>query len=335
MGMYNDVLCDYFNLRKAYQKAHRGKTDDSRIIEFDKDVNRNLRKLQRLLINKEWKKIFRYYRFNIHRPKERVVDALEFEGRIVQHVLCDNILKPYFDKRLVNTNCACRENKGTLFALNRLKKDILKISRKNQNFYTLKIDIKKYFPSIDREILKNKLSSFPEEEIKELLFFIVDNAPDGKGLPIGNQTSQWFALIYLNEFDRIIKEKFSICYHVRYMDDIIVLSESKQQLQTLLKYLQNYADKKLKLKFNGKTQIAPISKSVDFLGWKFRINSKLILTVSNEKRQQRKSKLKEIRKLLEKRKINFENYLMRLFSMKVNLNFGNTFNFKRRNKILC
>lgn len=333
--MYKDILCNIFNLREAYQKAHRGKGNDKRVIEFDKDVNWNLRKLQEQLANKNWKTIFRYYRFKIYQPKERIVDALEFEGRIVQHVLCDNILKPYFDKRLVNSNCACRQDKGTLFALNMLKKQIQKITFQNEECWALKIDIKKYFPSINRDILKSILSSFPDKEIKELLYYIIDNSPDEQGLPIGNQTSQWFALLYLNEFDRIIKEQYQMKCHVRYMDDIIILSKDKKQLQELFKYLREYAERQLKLKFNGKSQIQPLCKSVDFLGWKFHVSpsKRLILTLANDKRRQRKIKIRTIKKQLEKGIIDLDNYNMRIQSMKVNLSFGNTYKFQQINKI--
>lgn len=333
--MYNEIMCNFDNIYKAYKIAHRGKSDDKEVIEFDKNKMYNLNKILKYLRNKEWDKIFVYYRFKLYVPKERVVDALTFEGRIVQHILCDNILKPYFEPKLIKENSACREDKGTLYALKLCKGNLVKFLKHNENGYCLKMDVKKYFPSIDRTILKDLIKDFPDFEIKELLFYIIDNSPEENGLPIGNQTSQWFALYYLNKVDRIIKEKYRIKFYVRYMDDLVIIHESKDYLKRLLVELKDFAKSNLKLEFNKKTQIFPLHKGISFLGWKFYFtkNHKIKVRVDTSKRKLRQHNLKKIRRKFTLKMLSKEDYETALTSMIVNLKFGDTYYYLRSLKM--
>lgn len=335
--MYKEILCNMENLREAYRLAHRSKTNSKSVIEFDENKSYNLNLLLKKLKNKEWDKIFVYYRFKIFEPKERIVDALTFEGRIVQHVLCDKILKPYFEPRLVKENCACRINKGTDFALKLTKQGLVKHLKKNNDGYVLKMDVKKYFPSIDRQVLKDKLKKFPDKEVLELIYWIIDNAPEENGLPIGNQTSQWFALYYLNDIDRIIKEKYKIKFYVRYMDDLIIVHSDKDYLIELLKELKRTAKNQLKLVFNGKTQIVPLHKGVTFLGWKFQYAEmdKIVMRIDSSKKHFRISKIKEIQKLYKTKRIDIIKYSERIMSVRVNLERGDTYLFRQKHKVFA
>lgn len=229
-------------------------------------------------------------------PKEREIQALSFADRVFQHLLCDTILRPYFEPRLIYDNVACRQGKGRHFALKRLEKFFHDHYKKcGANGYILKFDIRKYFPSIDHEVLKEKLSSFPDEEVKKLLYLIIDSyaADTEKGLPMGNQSSQWFALYYLDRLDRLIKEKLRIKGYVRYMDDGVLIHESKEYLQECLRQMQKLVAEE-KLEFNQKTQIFPVSQGVDFLGWHFYMTDtgKALrrLRTSNKKRFKRRLK---------------------------------------------
>lgn len=328
--MYQEILCNFDNLREAYRLAHQGKTDAADVIEFDKNKFYNLNKLLKKLQNKEWSSIFRYYRFIITEPKERVVDAMLFEGRIVQHVLCDKILRPYFEARLVKENCACRQNKGTDYAVNLVKQGIVKYLKTHPDGWVLKMDVKKYFPSIDRVVLKNMLAKFSDGEIVELLHFIVDNAPDENGMPIGNQTSQWFALYYLDTIDRIIKEKYQIRVYARYMDDLVIIDENKEKLKRLWTELSEVAQTKLKLQFNSKTQLSPLHKGVSFLGWRI-IPTKshgVYMKLENGKRKMRVDKINEIWW-----DDDTESRTSRLRSVEANLDKGNTYLFQKRHGV--
>lgn len=328
--MYQEILCNFDNLREAYRLAHQGKTNAADVIEFDKNKFYNLNKLLKKLQNKEWSSIFRYYRFIITEPKERVVDAMLFEGRIVQHVLCDKILRPYFEATLVKENCACRQNKGTDYAVNLVKQGIVKYLKTHPDGWVLKMDVKKYFPSIDRVVLKTMLAKFPDNEIVELLHFIVDNAPDENGMPIGNQTSQWFALYYLDTIDRIIKEKYRIKVYARYMDDLVIIDENKEKLKRLWTELSEVAQTKLKLQFNSKTQLSPLHKGVSFLGWRI-IPTKshgVYMKLENGKRKMRVDKINEIWW-----DDDTESRASRLRSVEANLDKGNTYLFQKRHGV--
>lgn len=289
-----EILCDFNNIYKAYKKAHRGKSNDRKVIEFDKNKMYNLHKIQELMKNKQWDKLFIYYRFIISKPKRRVVDALEFEGRIIQHVLCDEILKPYFEPRLIKENTACRESKGTEYAIQLAKDNFRKAKLKYGNdLYIMKADIHKYFPSISKIKLKSLLSNFPDEEIKALLCFIIDTGPEDVGIPIGNQSSQWFALYYLDKIDRIAKEKFGCKYYVRYMDDMITFG-SKEELKRIREE-QSKVLISFGLEFNSKTQIYPSKAGVCFLGWKlYKNDNKIVRTLDPHKKKQKKDKIQNI-----------------------------------------
>ena len=335
--MYKEIMCNFHNLYKAYKLAHAGKANDLEVIEFDKNKMHNLNKLLNQLKRKKWDEIFKYYRFKLTEPKERIVDALTFEGRIVQHVLCDNILRPYFEPRLIKENCACRKNKGTNYASNLVKQHMVKFLKTHNDGYCLKMDVHHYFPSMDREVLKGLLMKFPDKEVRNFLFWIIDHSPESNGLPIGNQTSQWFALYYLNQVDRIIKEKYRIKYYTRYMDDLIIIHEDKKYLEKLLNELTIFAKDKLKLEFNGKTQISPLHRGISFLGWKLyytKDTHKIIKRIDSSKKKFRNKTIKRLKNKYNKGYINNLKYYATAYSFIVNLKKGNTYQYRKHVKAI-
>lgn len=230
----------------------------------------------------------------IYDPKKREIQASYFRDRVVQHSLCDNILAPYFENRLVYDCAACRKEKGTHFAMRRLSEFMRRFYKDHgTNGCFLKCDVRKYFDSVDHEVLKQRLAIFPDDRVRELLYMIIDshNKGEGKGLPLGNQTSQWFALYYLDPVDRLIKEKYRIKYYSRYMDDLVLIHDDKEYLKEVLAGIREYAEKRLNLEFNEKTQVFPLSQGVDYLGWHFYLSDtgKAIrkLRASNKRRFKR------------------------------------------------
>ena len=288
-------LTEFENIYRAYRQSAKEKHHKNEVIQYETNLHMQLWYLQERLKNREYQPSG-YHKFMIYDPKEREIQALSFADRVFQHLLCDTILRPYFEPRLIYDNAACRQGKGTHFALKRLEKFFHDHYKKcGANGYILKFDIRKYFPSIDHEVLKEKLSGFPDEEVKKLLYLIIDSyvADAGKGLPMGNQSSQWFALYYLDRLDRLIKEKLRIKGYVRYMDDGVLIHESKEYLQECLRQMQKLVAEE-KLEFNQKTQIFPVSQGVDFLGWHFYMTDtgKVLrrLRTSNKKRFKRRLK---------------------------------------------
>lgn len=319
---------------EAYKKASRGKRCEDDVIRFELDLSRNLWSIIEQLEDRTYR-VGRYKKFMIFDPKEREIQALSFRDRVVQHSLCDNILMPFFENRLIYDNCACRVGKGTHFAMDRLTGFLAEHYKKHgTKGYILKYDIRHYFDSVDHEVLKRMLRKIPDDDVRALLYMIIDSYSgdeEGKrGIPIGNQTSQWFALYYLDPMDRLIKEKLRIKHYVRYMDDGILVHESKEILQQARKAMEEMA-RTLKLEFNKKTQIFPISQGVDFLGFRFYLtgSGKIIrrLRTSNKKRWKRRlRKFKEAYRTGEK---TLDDIMLSMKSYRGHLSHGHTYKLQK------
>lgn len=324
-----EIMYDFDNIREAYRLARRCKANSKDVSEFDVNRVYNLRTLQKRLKEKRWDEIFNYYRFYICEPKLRKVDALKFDGRVAQHVLCDNIIRPYMEPRLVKENAACRKDKGTDYARNLVKQGLVKFLKHHDTGYVLKIDIKKFFDSIDHDVLKSMLSDFPDKEVLEFIYYIIDHVPEPVGLPLGNQTSQWMALFYLNPLDRIIKEKYGIKVYTRYMDDFIAIHESKELLRSLHADLKQYAQEKLKLQFNDKTQITPLHKGFSFLGWKYQVTKTggVRLYIEKGKAKEKRRKLRVLAKEYENGLVDDDKMIERLVAHQAHLKKGCTYFF--------
>ena len=269
-----DDIFTFENLYEAYKKCRQSKQHKNEVIRFEINLAHNLQKLVDT-ISKNTYKINGYKTFIITDPKKRNVEALSFKDRMVNKCLCDVALSKRIERKLIFDNCACREGKGTLFARNRLVKflhDEFYRNNKSNDFYFLKVDIAKYFPSINHHVLIWQLKDcgFSKEELK----FIWDIIKAGEymnkkeGLPLGNQSSQWFALLYLNKVDRFIKEDLRIKGYIRYMDDMILLHNDKKYLQECLMKIRKICNSELKLLLNEpKTQIGQVKNGIDFLGF--------------------------------------------------------------------
>ncbi len=296
-----EMLTSFSELLKSHKIARKSKRHKYATIDFENNLCANLTKLEQSL-NDGTYKVGKYKTFFIYEPKKREIQALGYKDRVVQHSLCDNFLIPYFEPRLIYANCACRKGKGTYFARQLLKKYYVEFHKKfGTRGYVLKCDIKKYFASIDHNILKNLLSKIPDKKTYELLCTIIDSYhKDTKmGLPIGNQVSQILGVVFLDKVDRIIKEQCKIKYYVRYMDDLVLISESKQTLVKCLEKIQN-ALNQLNLKLNDKTNISAITTNVEFLGaiYKMTKTGKVILRVRKQTRRRINNRVKTVCPLL-------------------------------------
>lgn len=219
-------LCNFENLYKAHLKARKGKRHTKEVIDFELNLSTNLIEIADQLKNQTYR-IQGYYQFNVYEPKKRTISALHYQDRVVQHCLCDEILEPILDRKLIYDNAACRKRKGTQFACNRVTEFLHRFIKENRYpEYFLRFDIRKFFDSIDHEVLKAKLKKIIfDPRLLNFLYMIIDSyhTEPGKGLPMGNQTSQWFAIYYLDRFDRKIKEEQRMKYYVRYMDDGLIM----------------------------------------------------------------------------------------------------------------
>lgn len=259
-----DKFCSIENLQSADKNARRGKKLSTGVKLHDVNKVSNILKLHKALMNKSFK-TSKYHVFTIYDPKERDIYQLPYyPDRIVHHAVM-NILEPVWVKVFTTDTYACIKGRGIHGVVRKLKNDL---KDKTNTQYCLKIDIRKFYPSIDHLILKEILRrKIKDKNMLNLLDSIIDSAP---GVPIGNYLSQYFANLYLAYFDHWIKEVKREKYYYRYADDIIILSENKQHLHDLLIEIKQYFLIKLKLTLKNNYQVFPTQiRGIDFVGYRF------------------------------------------------------------------
>lgn len=267
-NLYHEIY-NIKNLILAYKKARKGKSKKEYVKDFDKDLPTNLKFLQEELQNQTYKPK-PLETFILRDPKTRKISRADFRDRVIHHALC-NIIEPIFEKIFIYDNCANRIHKGTLFALQRFETFQRKVTNNlTSEAYCLKADIKHYFPEIDLQILirivKKKIKCRKTINLIKLILSFSDKS---KGMPLGNLTSQFFANVYLSEFDYFVKHKLRAKYYIRYVDDFIILHESKIQLRIWKKEINYFLNNKLKIELHKeKSKIILLSKGVDFVGFR-------------------------------------------------------------------
>ncbi|MEA1910435.1 MAG: reverse transcriptase/maturase family protein [Spirochaetota bacterium] len=242
----------YQNFRLAWLKAIRGKRKKSSVLLFNRDVDSNLEKIKARFQseNPGWGN---YRSFTITDPKKRIITAAPFSERIMHHAIM-NILEPLFERKFIYHSYACRKGKGTHAAV------LQAFHLAKAGGYFLKLDVRKYFDSIDHIVLKSQLSRIlKDKKILHQLFLLIDSyhTLPGKGVPIGNLTSQYFANLYLSCLDHYILEQLKPTGYVRYMDDFVLWHADKQVLKTMFAsvevYSKNNLNLELKLPVFGRT----------------------------------------------------------------------------------
>jgi retron-type reverse transcriptase len=265
IGNIYSKIYDMENLLLADSIARKGKLKQPGVIEHDKNRDSNLLNLHCSLKDKTYK-TSNYTTFTIFEPKERIIFRLPYyPDRIVHHAVM-NILEPVFVSTFTTDTYSCIKTKGIHAAANALK---LALKDNEATQYCLKLDIKKFYPNVNHEILKNLLrKKIKDNDLLWLLDGIIDSAD---GLPIGNYLSQYFANFYLTYFDHWIKEQRKVKYYFRYADDIVILSDNKPWLHELLFDIKNYLSSNLKLDVKHNYQVFPVDdRGIDFVGYVFR-----------------------------------------------------------------
>ncbi len=257
-----DEISDFKRLRRCFYKASKSKFYRYSIIQFNHSLEENLLKISKELIDETYE--FGNYRcFYVLEPKKRLIESACFRDRVVHHSI-HQTLEPIFDDQFSSYSYACRTGRGNNRAALLMKKWITN----NQEKYFLKCDIKKFFPSIDREILVNIISkTILDEKLLRCLKKLIANAPN-HGIPIGNLTSQLFANIYLNELDQFVKRKLRVKKYIRYMDDFVMIADSLEEAHMLRDRVDEFISESLKLTLSPqKVLIAKCSEGMAFLGF--------------------------------------------------------------------
>lgn len=328
-----DYLLDFYKAENVYKIIKRNTKHKAKLLLFEKNYIANISLIIDVLKNKKYKH-GSYNIFIINERKLRLIMSEKLGDKIINHLVSYYVLFPILEPKLIDTNVAARKNKGTLYAINKLKIYINKLKTNYDSFYVLKVDITKFFYNIDHKVLLNLLKKdIKDPDLYNLIKEIVKSSENketrqalkkeieryrkkiiksnlnnkekerrinnlnkipisekGKGLPIGNLSSQILAIYYLNTLDHFIKEKLKHKYYVRYMDDFIILHHDKKYLKYTLIEIKKYL-KKLKLDINDKTFISEIHNGFIFLGVRFVLDDKrlrLILPQNNKIKIRRK-----------------------------------------------
>lgn len=245
-------------------KARKGKGDQYGVKLHDKNRDANIEKLRQMLLSKTYQ-TSAYSTFKVYEPKEREVFRLPyFPDRITHHAIM-NVLEPVFIQVFTANTYSCIKGRG----IHKAAKDLRKaLCDEAGTHFCLKMDIKKFYPSVNHGVLKQLLRrKFKDENLLWLLDEIIDST---SGLPIGNYLSQYFANFYLTYFDHWIKEQKAVKYYFRYADDIVILSDSKLYLHELLHDITAYLKINLRLTVKDNYQVFPLdARSIDFVGYRF------------------------------------------------------------------
>ena len=281
-NLYNKNLT-FNKLYEAYQRSAKNKGNKKEVLKFNIDLESNLCNILKLL--KEEKYLpSKYHSFTIYEPKERLIKALPFKDRIVQQWYIYEFIIPYIIPRFIKDSYACIKGKGTHKAVNTVKFYMNKMKNKYNTYYVLKCDIKKYFYSVNKDILFNIMKEYIKD--KKLLNLTKKLIYDGEsliGLAVGNYTSQYFANIYLNKLDYYIKFNLKIKYYVRYCDDFVILLKNKEESKRVLEKIRIFLKENLNLELNKKSRYYKNIYGINFCGYRIFEKYKLLRNRSKRK----------------------------------------------------
>ena len=284
-----DKKLTYENLFKAHLESRKNKSCRKDIILFYLKQEEYIKYLYEKLKDGTYRH-GNYTVFYVHEPKLRKIQKSNYIDRIVHRWVVDNFLYSTFVNSFINTSYACIRGKGMHNACIDVQKAMQHCRNIWEEYYILKMDVRKYFHSIN----KDKLCSIIERKIKDpklmwLLKEIIYSNNTEPGIPIGNYTSQVFANIYLNEVDQYVKRKLKVKYYFRYMDDSVIFVQTKKEAKEILEKIEKFLKEELFLELNDKTQIFKNKQGINFCG--YQINEfRLKLRPKGKKKLKRKIK---------------------------------------------
>ncbi len=302
---YEDII-SVENLLLAWREFVRGKRKKADVQEFQYNLMSNILSLHNDLKAKTYGH-GGYEAFKINDPKPRDIHKASVRDRLLHHALYRK-LYPYFDTTFIHDSYSCRNGKGTHKAINQFRNFAHKVSKNyTKTCWVLKCDIRKFFASIDQEILMEILKRhIVDTDILSLLGDVIKSfktntdedvvnkvspCSTSKGLPLGNLTSQLLVNIYMNEFDQFVKHTLSVKQYIRYADDFVFLSQDKKYLAEIVRYIVLFLEVTLRLELHPhKVSISTHASGVDFLGWVHFPHHRVLRTTSRNRMER---KLKE------------------------------------------
>jgi len=278
MKNYKDIFEKIISLENLFRSWTDFRSDKQKkpdVRRFEWRLEQNIFQLHRELRGRTYKH-GAYSSFHIQDPKQRHIHKAEVRDRVFHHAIF-SVLNPIFEQTFISDSFSCRIGKGTHKGVSALGKMIRKESKNySKPCFILKCDIKKFFDSVDHEILLKILNKrIGDPDVRWLLKEIVEGFSSKKsdifnsrGIPIGNLTSQLFANVYMNEFDQFVKHELKIKYYARYTDDFVIVSESREYLEDILKPIEKFIKEKLALELHpNKIFLKKSKQGIDFLGY--------------------------------------------------------------------
>jgi RNA-directed DNA polymerase len=324
-GNLFETLYSFENLHEAFKKAFRGSGRTQEACQFHFHLEPELLKLRDELKSNTYRPaIYRY--FKTFDPKERTISVAPFRDRVVHHGIV-RVLEPVFEPTFIFDSYATRKGKGTHRAVKRAQKFM------GSGFHYYKADVRKYFDSVDHDVLLGLVCrKIKDGKVLELVERIIRNSDVsrglacGKGLPVGNLTSQFFANVYLNPLDHLVKDEMGVKCYIRYMDDMVFFADSSAYLKEVMEKLKIFLKDELKLSLNPRSTFLNSRRNgLPFLG--FRIFPRLV-RVKRENLKRVKGKLKKRKKELREGLITEERFVMSARSMFEHLSFANSFQLR-------
>lgn len=319
-----ESVTDFGNLYQAYKKAKAGKGFSKSSQKFQMAALDGIWQIKRRLETKTYQ-VSKYNEFIIYEPKERIIKAGSFVDKIVQHSLCDNALIPLLNKEFISNNFAGQVGKGTLYGLDWLRAQMyLAYHKYGYNCWIVKADISKFFYNIDHDILKDMVNFYVKDSDLYWLCEKFIYSTEGKGLPLGNQISQVFALLYLSGLDHFVTGELGVKYYGRYMDDFYLIVESKDYAKWCLECIYKFVET-LGLQLNGKTQIIPFKNGIKFCGFHTYTteSGKCIRKLTNEKKREAKKRYKKYATLVKSGKMTIDKFYESYNAWKNHISHGN------------
>lgn len=315
---------------QAHYRARKSKAYKKEIIEFEMNLENNIINLINNIRNKKYK-LGKYRSFIVYDPKVRTINSLPYIDRIVHQWYIEEFIKPYFIPKFINTTYACLPDRGTHKAVDSVQHNLRVFKRNYGDFWILKCDIRKFFYSIDTNILFNIMKKYIKD--KDLLYFtrilIFDSNVEQEtiGIPIGNYTSQFYANIYLNELDQFAKHTLKLKFYTRYMDDFIILLKTKEECISIKKQIEKFLDIHLKLALNDKSRYYPCKMGVNFCGYRIFPTHRLLRTNSKKKI---KKQVKKFNFLFEQNKLDLDFAMASMNSWIAHSNHCNSYKLQQK-----
>ena len=291
-----EAVYDFANLYAAYRAARKGKRWKNTVAKVESNALEAVAYLQKELREGTYRP-GAYYEFFVYEPKKRRIQTNSIKDKIVQHAFCDQVLYPVLSRPFILDNYGSQVNKGTHFGLDRLRDFMREYYRRHGSAdgWVRKADVHHYFASIRHDVLKQDVAEhLTDPRCLALSTAIIDSTPGNVGIPIGNQSSQIYALLYLNKLDHFVKEVLRIRYYGRYMDDFYLIHEDKAVLKDAWSRIEKHLAAR-GLELNGKTNIFPLRNGLDFLGFHTYLTDtgKVIRKVRRSSRERMKRKLRK------------------------------------------